>query len=319
MGRTESLKSNSGWRDYWREERLAACVPESPEAAAAIEAHWTACFARLPDAARVLDVATGNGVLALWAVRAARAAGRRLSVTGVDLASIDPPRFVQAHRDELECVAFHGDTAAERLPFDNGSFDVVVSQYGLEYAQLAPALAEAARVLVSGGELHWLAHDPQSSVVTAGREKLRQIDLLLADRGPFACMEAFLRAHAQQRRAARATRELTEALREAEAYCKARPDATLLRQLCGAILDTANQLEKYHPDDVRRWLDENRRRLQGQRQRTRDLQRSCLSPARAEQVERILGGPSWSDLSTGALKLGAGAVCVGRLVSARRR
>jgi ubiquinone/menaquinone biosynthesis C-methylase UbiE len=312
------VESNTGWRDYWQGQRLAACVPESPEAAAAIEAHWTAYFGQLPDAARVLDVATGNGVLALWAVRAARAAKRGLAITGVDLAAIDPPRFLQEHRAELEAVAFLGGTAAEQLPFSDGSFDVVVSQYGLEYAQLEPALAEAERVLAPGGQLHWLAHDPQSSVVAAGREQLRQIDLLLAERGPFARMEAYLRARVQQRKVARATRELTEALREAEAYCNAEAGAALLRQLCGAILDTANRLEKYHPEDVSRWLEENRRRLRGQRQRTRDLLRSCLTPARAEQVERILGGAGWSGLRSRPLELGTDGVRVGRLVSARR-
>lgn len=312
------MNSGHAWRDYWREDRLAACVPENLAAAAAIESHWTGFFRQLPDGARVLDVATGNGVLAYWAVRAARAAGRTVAVTGVDLASIDPPAYLPRQRDELKSVSFFGETAAEELPFPDGSFDVVVSQYGLEYAQLEPALGEVARVLVRGGQLHWLAHDPQSSVVAAGREQLRQIDLLLAAEGPLARMESFAEAQRQQRKVARATRQLTEALREAEAYCKAHPDAALLRQLCGAILDTANTLAKYHPEDVRRWLEENRRRLQGQRQRTRDLQRSCLSPSRAGQVEEVLGGPAWSYRSSRPLELGAGGVCVGRLVSARR-
>ena len=80
------------------------------------------------------------------------AAGRELTLTGIDLADIDPARFLPEHRVDVAAARFIGNTAAESLPFADGSFDVVVSQYGLEYADLALALSEAVRVLASGGQ-----------------------------------------------------------------------------------------------------------------------------------------------------------------------
>lgn len=311
-------KSNRGWRRYWRENRLAACVPDNPDSAAAIETHWTGFFSALPAGKRVLDIATGNGVLLVWAARAARAAGSEFRLTGIDLADIDPARFLPEHRIDLAAAQFIGNTAAESLPFADGSFDVVVSQYGLEYADLELALSEAARVLASGGQLHWLAHGNDSIVVAQGRAQLVDIDLLLAPEGPFAAMNTYIEARTRGRKVSRATRVLTEALRSAEAYCNANPPAALVRQLCGGILDTANRFEKYHPADVARWLEENLKRLRGQRRRTRDLVSACLSGDRLARVEQALGAAPWSEAAISSLNVGAAGDSVGRLIHAVR-
>jgi len=310
--------SNLGWRHYWRENRLAACVPDNPDSAAAIETHWTGFFSELPGGKRVLDIATGNGVLLVWVARAARAAGRELTLTGIDLADIDPARFLPEHQIDLAAAQFIGNTAAESLPFADGSFDVVISQYGLEYADLEIALGEAARVLASGGQLHWLAHGIDSIVVAQGRAQLADIDLLLASEGSFAAMKTYIGARVRGRKVSRATRELAEALRSAEAHCAANPPATLVRQLCGGILDTANQFEKYHPADVERWLEENLKRLRGQRQRTRDLLSACLSGDRLAQVEQAIGVAPWSDAAISSLNVGAAGDSVGQLIHAVR-
>ena len=72
---------------------------------------------QFPAGKRVLDIATGNGVLLVWGARAARAAGRELTLTGIDLADIDPARFLPEHRVNLAAARFIGNTAAESLPF----------------------------------------------------------------------------------------------------------------------------------------------------------------------------------------------------------
>jgi hypothetical protein len=173
-------------------------------------------------------------------------------------------------------------------------------------------------VLAAGGQLHWLAHGIDSSVVSQSRAQLVDIDLLLAPEGPFAAMKAFTRARTRGRKVLRATRVLTEALRSAEAHCAANPPATLLRQLCGGILETANLLDKYHPADVDLWLEENLKRLHGQRQRICDLLSACLSPDRLARVEQILGTRSWSGAAISSLDVGAAGDSVGRFVRACR-
>lgn len=106
----------------------------------------------------VLDVACGTGNAAL---RAAQAGG---SVTGVDLT---PEMFDQARQlaseagVELELV--EGD--AEALPFDDASFDVVLSTFGVMFApRHAVAARELVRVLRPGGRLGVCSWTPDGHV-----------------------------------------------------------------------------------------------------------------------------------------------------------
>jgi len=91
---------------------------------------------------RVLDVATGPGVVAF------RAANRGASsVVGVDLA----PRMLQLASAAYPGIEFRlGD--AEDLPIPDGSFDAVVSNFGIgHFPRPERAMAEFVRVVRSGG------------------------------------------------------------------------------------------------------------------------------------------------------------------------
>ena len=108
--------------------------------------------------AAVLDVGTGPGTAALVAARLVGPPGR---VVGVDLA---PEMAALAERNARAAAVTHatflvGD-AEDLSELENGSFDVVVSNFGLIFApEPARAVSEAARVLRPGGVLamsHWV-------------------------------------------------------------------------------------------------------------------------------------------------------------------
>ncbi len=95
---------------------------------------------------RVLDVACGTGVLAREAIRRVGPAG---AVTGLDP---DPGMLAVAARLAPEATWCRG--TAEALPWPDGSFDVVASQFGLMFfPDRAAALKEMTRVLAPGGRL----------------------------------------------------------------------------------------------------------------------------------------------------------------------
>jgi SAM-dependent methyltransferase len=92
---------------------------------------------------RILDVATGSGVVAAHAV------ARGAVVTGVDIS----PRMV-ALAAQLSPDCTFREASVESLPFDDASFDAVVCAFGIgHFPDSKVALAECVRVLITGGRL----------------------------------------------------------------------------------------------------------------------------------------------------------------------
>jgi ubiquinone/menaquinone biosynthesis C-methylase UbiE len=96
---------------------------------------------------RLLDVATGTGHVALEAARAG------CVVTGIDYV----PAWVDVARRRADAEGLEVDfqvADAERLPFDDDSFDTVVSAIGVMFAaDQARAAAELVRVCRPGGRI----------------------------------------------------------------------------------------------------------------------------------------------------------------------
>lgn len=115
-------------------------------------------FAQVRPGEAVLDVGTGTGVVAITAARA----GAR--VTGLDLT----PELLEAARENAliarqNVVWTEGD--AERLPYPDASFDLVVSQFGHMFApRPGLATAEMRRVLKPGGWLAFASWPPEHFV-----------------------------------------------------------------------------------------------------------------------------------------------------------
>src|SRR3954453_1368588 len=101
----------------------------------------------IPAGSQLLDVACGSGQVALWAARDG------VNVTGVDIA----PNLVQraqarAKAEGLNAHFMEGD--AEALPFQDASFDVVISLIGAMFAPRPELVAgELLRVCSPGGTI----------------------------------------------------------------------------------------------------------------------------------------------------------------------
>ncbi|MGZ6641708.1 MAG: methyltransferase domain-containing protein [Solirubrobacteraceae bacterium] len=105
-------------------------------------------LARLLAGERVLDLGSGSG---MDVFAAALQVGPRGSVTGVD---ITPEQLAKSERlRRVEHVSFRS-ARIERLPFQDGSFDAVISNGVVNLsADKRGVFAEAARVLRPGGRL----------------------------------------------------------------------------------------------------------------------------------------------------------------------
>jgi len=106
---------------------------------------------------RVLDIATGSGNTALAAAR------RGCQVTGLDFvpALLDRARE-RAAAERLKIELQEG--AAESLPFEDASFDVVLSTFGAMFAEPQRTASEMLRVCRSGGKIGMANWTPEGLV-----------------------------------------------------------------------------------------------------------------------------------------------------------
>ena len=104
---------------------------------------------------RVLDVGCGTGVVAITAAR------RGAQVTGLDLT---PPLLEQARENSrIAGVTVEWlEDDAESLPFEDATFDIVLSQFGHMFAPRPEvALDEMLRVLKPGGMIAFSTWPPE--------------------------------------------------------------------------------------------------------------------------------------------------------------
>lgn len=147
----------------------------------AIARFWQQRFADLEAGQRVLDMATGNGALPRLLVGARP--DLDVLVDAVDIASIAPAWPSALPDVQRTRLRFHGGAPMESLPFADRSFDLVTSQYGIEYADLERAVPEMLRVAGATGRIVLVMHTTRSRPVALAKVELAHLDWLLSDEG----------------------------------------------------------------------------------------------------------------------------------------
>lgn len=265
----------------------------------ALARFWSGVFGALPDGARVLDIATGNGALPQLLLDVGNAT---LACDAVDLARIAPQWLDGLAPQQREQIRFHGGQAAEALPFADASFDMVVSQYGLEYTDLARSVPEILRVLAPAGKVRLLTHHADSRPVRLAHAELAHLAWMgepqgLLDTGA-ALLEPMARASTEAGRAALATDANANALRarfnalqagvDQRAQGDDCPDVlTEVRQAIGAIFGIAMG---QGTDAASRAMQVLRQNLDDSALRLRELCDYALDEPRARALADALAG-----------------------------
>jgi len=164
----------NAWTHYWSKAPAMSrgCLPGLPEVAANhLQEIWRQFFASLPLGARLLDLGTGGGAVLVEA----QAFRSDLLLTGVDYAAVLP---------ELDkTITLHPGTRLENLPFDDGSFEVITSQFAIEYTNISAAIQEVDRVLTFAGSYLFICHHADGVIVRDNLPRLKAIRETLSPAG----------------------------------------------------------------------------------------------------------------------------------------
>jgi SAM-dependent methyltransferase len=144
------------WDTYWRGTREPEAFGMGGPQRAVLEQFWTGLFsATCPTKThpRLLDLACGKGAVCRFAFDVARLlAHPSPAAHGLDYSFA---AVAELRRNFPSISVVCGD--AGRTPFGDASFDVVASQFGLEYAGPS-AFREAARLVARNGVLAAILH-----------------------------------------------------------------------------------------------------------------------------------------------------------------
>ncbi|MBA2466315.1 MAG: class I SAM-dependent methyltransferase [Sphingomonas sp.] len=166
--------SSEAWSDFWKSDQAeagcGALASRWDTIQAAQKVVWQDFARSLGKSARVLDLATGNGIVMGWLI----SARRDLKPVGVDLA----PRLPAPPKG---CRSMPG-VAMEALPFQDESYDAAVSQFGVEYGDLPRVLSQLARVLKVGGKAGLITHRGAGPIMLHNRIRRDGLRWVLDDK-----------------------------------------------------------------------------------------------------------------------------------------
>jgi ubiquinone/menaquinone biosynthesis C-methylase UbiE len=142
---------------------------------------WVEAFRSVPAKGHMVDLCTGNGAIALLAVDYARKSGHELDITAVDAATISPASLAEMYPDQsgpLEEINFVSNCRVEDLELESAGFDLVTSQFGIEYCDWQQAAEQVERLLKPGGSLVMVTHTATSDILRFMEQEHREYALL---------------------------------------------------------------------------------------------------------------------------------------------
>lgn len=170
---------DNAWSLYWSENRLHSCVASSSdEDQKVLNSLWQSLAESLPSQSKILDLATGNGAV----VNALIAANKTLEIDAIDKATIAPRETLSKHEFN-ENVRFHANIDVLNMPFENGSFDCITSQFGIEYAGLKRGSESSIVFLKTGGTLKFIVHNASSAIIMSSKNKITELEQLCKEGG----------------------------------------------------------------------------------------------------------------------------------------
>jgi SAM-dependent methyltransferase len=283
------------WSQYWHYDRIASCFDDAGRTNYAddIAGGWRSFFADLAKGACILDLCTGNGAAALLAAED----GRPARIVAVDQADIDPPAYVSRHAELYAAIDFRGGTGVEALPFGDGGFDAVVSQYGIEYSDLSRSVPEAVRMLAPGGRLRFVVHAADGVVARDARAVIADADLLLGEIDlpghATRCFEAVLAAERSGGDAGLADRSFAgfqEALFQTARHVPQASDRTMFRNTGAVLLDSFQRRGHFDLGQLLDKVEQVRSEIAAHRDRLMALVEAALDAKAPAALADRLGG-----------------------------
>ncbi|HWH22683.1 MAG TPA: methyltransferase domain-containing protein [Allosphingosinicella sp.] len=309
------------WSRYWQSDRIASCMDGADHGNydERTASGWRHFFGSLAGPAKLLDLCSGNGAVALIAAEVSRTGAKGFHVVAVDQAEIDPARFVTRHSEDLGAIEFRGRVLAEELPFPDREFGAVASQFGIEYSDLSASLPEAMRILIPGGRFRLVMHAEEGTIREESQLAIKDCDFLLDEvdlPGAAArCAQAVRAVEAGDNpsqedyaRGDEAFRAFAAALERSADYMATANDKGMIQNVGAVLFDAHDKRGYFDLPELLEKIDQVRQEIFAHRARSQALVDAAVSAEQAEELAARLRSLGASEAAVAPLQDPAGAL-----------
>lgn len=286
-------KSNQAvsWDRYWQGTSQTGAFASGGVSHPAINDFWVAFFNDVKSIythPRLLDVATGNGAIVKTALRAFGDVPNEVSCLDISPAAIE-----NINNSFPQVKGFVSDAAS--INMQSGTFDIVTSQYGIEYAG-SDAVIEAARLVKPKGVLTLLMHCESGYIYKECEQSLDAVTrvqnadfIALASNVFKAAFEALSGSDRQPYEAAGlnlmpAISELENIMREYGNHVA----GDTICQLYNDVNDIHQNIKKYALTDILSWLNKMDEELDAYAERMSSMINAAISLSTMEDIKATL-------------------------------
>lgn len=291
MEAADSPNTAQSWDAYWRGAAEAGAWSAGGVGHPAIAAFWSDRFRALKqeeNRAAMLDIASGNGAVIECAVNTF--AENTLELTCVD---ISEPALANIRERFPQVRGVVCD--ASSLPLETAQFQLVTSQFGIEYAGPG-AVDEALRVLAPGGRLILVMHHGAGLIRAECAASLDAIEAVQQSRFIPLALELFRTGFAAVRGADRApydaaAAQLAPALKSLEDTIHRHGESVAggsVAQLYADVARIHGRMPHYESGEVIAWLQRMARELEAYAGRMSSMMDSALDSAAFAQLRSSL-------------------------------
>jgi len=288
--KSDNSQVADSWDTYWHGTGDIGVFSRGGVSHPAILAFWDDFFQTVKQdyaTPKIIDIASGNGAVVERALATFGDEQPDFTCLDVSAAAITN---IQNRFPHVNGVV----TDARAIPFDSGSFDIVTSQFGVEYAGLE-AISEVARLLATGGQLAFLLHSQEGSIQ---RECVESLDAIVQLQNsqfiPYA-VEMFSAGFQAVRGADRApyeaaAKKLAPAIATLEEIMKQygqQVAGDTIARLYNDVGQIHQRIQHYEPGEVLDWLNRLDGELDAYAGRMSSMSESAIG---SETFEQIVAG-----------------------------
>jgi len=249
------------WDAFWQARDKAISQEDVGARDRAPALYWESFFRQAFDRnprPRLIDIACGNGAVTEIAMTIAQDMAVNVDAYCLDY-SMSAVDELRKRFPEVEGIACD----AREIPYQDGEFDIVVSQFGIEYAG-RDAFLEASRLVAPGGTLTALVHLADGAINKECADNLavtvalREAQLMPLVRDAFTAGFELIAGNIDNDEFQQADKRLAPAVEVAKQILKDRgPFAAggLLARLYRDIGHMYTRMQNYVPDEVFAWID----------------------------------------------------------------